>query len=109
MMLITIYYRRHIVVVASELDETCVLASDYSILVENLPKDAKLSEITDFFKKDVGDTKVELKKVSMGYEMQEYFKLQKDKQLNQSTLAKIIELESVGKVVPPELPSKDSL
>lgn len=41
----TLFYRRHINKIAMELDNAAILASDYSILVENLPEDAKETEI----------------------------------------------------------------
>lgn len=37
----TLFYRRHINKIAMELDDAAILASDYSIFVENIPRDVK--------------------------------------------------------------------
>lgn len=38
--MITLFYRRHVKKIAIELDDAAILASDYSIMVENIPRTA---------------------------------------------------------------------
>lgn len=45
----SLFYRRHINKIAMELDDAAILASDFSIFVENIPRDAKEEEIREFF------------------------------------------------------------
>lgn len=45
----TLFYRRHISKIAMELDDAAILASDFSIIVENIPRDAKETEIYEYF------------------------------------------------------------
>jgi len=44
-MISTLYYRRHLNKIAMELDDASILASDYSIVVSNLPRNATELEI----------------------------------------------------------------
>lgn len=54
---ITLFYRRHINKIAMDLDDAVVLASDYSIIVYNIPKEANEEEIKEFFSKDFQNEK----------------------------------------------------
>lgn len=49
---ITLFYRRHINKIAMELDDAAILASDYSIIVYNIPRKAKEAEIREFFSRN---------------------------------------------------------
>lgn len=51
---------------ANKIDEKSILASDYSIIVENIPRDAKEEEIKEFFSK-ISNHEYKIQKICMGY------------------------------------------
>ncbi|CAD8126273.1 unnamed protein product [Paramecium sonneborni] len=105
----TLFYRRHINKIAMELDDAAILASDYSIFVENIPRDAKENELNQFFTQLFQNETVELRKLCIAYEIQPYLKLNKQKQLKESVLTKVLELEAEGKAIPKSIPSRIEL
>lgn len=52
------------------------MASDYSVIVENIPRDATENEIREFFS-TVNRKPLIVKKVSVGYILREYLALEK--------------------------------
>ena len=52
-----------------ELDDAAILASDYSIFIENIPRDAKENELTQFFTQVFQNEAVELRKLCIAYEI----------------------------------------
>ncbi|CAD8173577.1 unnamed protein product [Paramecium pentaurelia] len=105
----TLFYRRHINKIAMELDDAAILASDFSILVENIPRDAKEPEIQEYFSQSFQNETVELRKLCIAYEIQPYLKLNTQKQLKESVLTKVLELEAEGKQIPKSIPSRVQL
>jgi len=51
---------------SNEIDEKSILASDYSIIVENIPRDAKEIEIREFFS-NIREKQLEIKKICIGF------------------------------------------
>ncbi|CAD8121477.1 unnamed protein product [Paramecium sonneborni] len=102
----TLFYRRHINKIAMELDDAAILASDFSIIVENIPRDAKEPEIQEYFTQSFQNETVELRKLCIAYEIQPYLKLNTQKQLKETVLTKVLELEAEGKRIPKSIPSR---
>ncbi|CAK82674.1 unnamed protein product (macronuclear) [Paramecium tetraurelia] len=105
----TVFYRRHINKIAMELDDAAILASDFSIFVENIPREAKEIEIQEYFSQQFQNTNVELRKLCIAYEIQDYIKLNTQKQLKESVLTKVLEFEAEGKSIPKSIPPKTQL
>lgn len=61
-------YRKRINILANKIDEKSILASDYSIIVENIPRDAKEEEIREFFSK-INNHEYKIEKVCMGFQI----------------------------------------
>ncbi|CAK64281.1 unnamed protein product (macronuclear) [Paramecium tetraurelia] len=101
-------YRKRINLLANKIDEKSILASDYSIIIENIPRDAKEEEIRQFFSK-INNVEYKIQKICMGYQIQEYLRILKSKQEQEKTFTKILECERLGKPIPPRLPNKVDL
>lgn len=71
-------YRKRVNKLANEIDENSVLAQDFSIIVENLPRDADEAEIRKYFS-NVDEKELQIKKVCLGYRIEEYITLGKEK------------------------------
>ncbi|CAK66150.1 unnamed protein product (macronuclear) [Paramecium tetraurelia] len=106
---LTLFYRRHISKIAMELDDAAILASDFSIIVENIPRDAKEPEIQEYFSQPFQNETVEFRKLCIAYEIQPYLKLNKQKQLKETVLTKVLELEAEGKQIPKSIPPRVQL
>ncbi|CAD8174102.1 unnamed protein product [Paramecium pentaurelia] len=101
-------YRKRINILANKIDEKSILASDYSIIVENIPRDAKEEEIKEFFSK-INNHEYKIQKICMGFQIQQYLQILKQKQDQEKTFTKILECERLGKPIPPQLPNKVDL
>ncbi|CAD8062591.1 unnamed protein product [Paramecium sonneborni] len=95
----TIYYRRWMNLTAIEVDNSVVTISDYSIQVSNLPLNATEQEIKDFFskieKKGV-DKQLEIQKICLGYNIQEYTNLVNEKLTKEIQISNLIALEQAA-------------
>ncbi|CAK82673.1 unnamed protein product (macronuclear) [Paramecium tetraurelia] len=100
----TVFYRRHINKIAMELDDAAILASDFSIFVENIPREAKEIEIQEYFSQQFQNTNVELRKLCIAYEIQDYIKIEYSK-----IIEGICAYKTEGKSIPKSIPPKTQL
>ena len=81
-------YRRQSKLTIQEVDNFMQTPSDFTIVITNLPKDAKDDEIRDFFEKQLFENnEVQVAKIVRGYDIGKYINLQRRKTVLQALLA----------------------
>ena len=81
-------YRRQSKLTIQEVDNWLQTPSDFTVMISNLPKDAKDDEIKDFFEKQLFENnEVQVAKIVRGYDIGKYITSQRRKTALQALLA----------------------
>ncbi|CAD8065296.1 unnamed protein product [Paramecium sonneborni] len=94
MIIFSIYYRRHLNITATKIDEKNISISDYSIQVSNLPISSDKQEISNYFSEvkqnGTSVSKLSIVHIVLGYDIQEYYLLTKLKIENELKITSIL-------------------